>query len=85
MDLKNNLISLTMFVDEKTGMTHIPYKVNTTKQDNTSFDNDIIERDEVNCTDILKNSAIEYRNRNPSRELLEDIIKSDDDMKSIFY
>ncbi len=72
-----------MCVDEKVGMTHIPYKVNATKQDNmtTSFDNDI-DRDEINFTDILKNSAFEYKNRNPSRELLEDIIKSDDEMRS---
>jgi hypothetical protein len=87
MDLKNNLISLTMCVDDKQGITHLPYKVNTTKQDNitTSFDNEILEKDEINFTDILKNSAFEYKNRNPSRELLEDIIKSDDEIKSKNY
>ena len=78
-----------MCVDDKNSNTHIPFKVNNIKSDNitNSFDNVEAVKDDQLFSDVLKRSTIEYKNKtvDPSREIMEDIVKNEEDMKSNYY
>jgi hypothetical protein len=71
LDLKNNLISLTMGVSEENAMTHIPFKIKSFDLKLSDEESEIIEaKEDPTFEDIMKISAAEYKDIDKLNDLL---------------
>jgi len=95
-DLKNNLISLSMGVNEENNqMTAMPYKLNMSKSydscgkkeyDSNQVRNQIDEKEEifVDFHEMMKKSMDEYNLKSDvEQQILDEVAKNEDEFKSI--
>ena len=89
LDLKNNLISLSMGVNEENGpMTHMPYKVNKSYESarkleyNSEEEEEKFVNDNDNFNDLMKKSVAEYNQESIREDNKEEVNKREEENKS---
>jgi hypothetical protein len=89
LDLKNNLISLSMGVNEENGpMTHMPYKVNKSYESarkleyNSEEEEEKYVNDNDNFNDLMKKSVAEYNQESIREDNMEEVNKREEENKS---